>query len=97
MSFGNFPKPTLVHTHTHTQKKKADVHMFLLYVPQTLSLSSAMASSRKRAASPPSRNEEVKSPLAILLLKLEISQQFWFRNWPVQPSSLAVMHRMSMH
>ena len=43
--------------------------MFLLYVPQTLSLSSAMASSRKRAASPPSRNEEVKSPLATLLLK----------------------------
>jgi len=29
----------------------------------------AMASSRKRAASPPSRNEELKSPLAILLLK----------------------------
>ena len=28
-----------------------------------------MSGSRKRAASPPSKNEELKSPLAILLLK----------------------------
>ena len=33
MSFGNFPKPTLVHTHTHTQKKSWCPYVFVVCPP----------------------------------------------------------------